>query len=699
MLNSKDVDFLIECLKKGIAIPGEYKYELFPTIQKEYELIYAGKIRKEDVLTDTDEIANVPLQIEKTLGENKNGEEDDWKNLLIFGDNLQILKTLYYNKEPLIKDKVKGKIKLIYIDPPFSLKQEFKGGKGQKAYVDKVKGAEFIEFLRKRLILMRELLSDDGVIYVHLDYRKIHYVKVIMDEIFGENNFINEITWKRTSAHNDSGKYGINTEYLLFYSKTENYTWNSQFLKYSEKHLARFKRTDSDGRKWTDSPLTAKGLSGGGYTYEYKGVTDIWRCPIETMQKLDQEGKLHITKTGGIRVKKYLDELKGTPIQCLWDDIDPINSQSKERVSYPTQKPEELLRRIILSATNEGDLIMDCFAGSGTTLAVAEKTNRRWIGCDIGKLSLYTIQKRMLEIGESKNLFNPRKKYQKFAKAFSVITAGLYDLGKVFSLSEEKYKAFVKNLFDIEETSKLTIQGISIDGEKRGYYVKIYPYWDVNHREADVDEEYVEELHKHIGNRIKERFYIVAPANSVAFINDYYELEGVKYYFLKIPYQVIKELHNTDFKKLRQPQSAGQINDLEEAVGFHFIRQPEVKSELITINQKFFIRITKFMSDYCFDEDGVELENFESLSMVLIDNNPGEDKNQFIMTDYYFAQDLIKETKKEIEEMDEVEIRKELTQTTQILIPVQPVCRKVRSIYIDIYGNEFIESFTTEEIK
>lgn len=172
MLNSKDVDFLIECLKKGIEIPGEYKYELFPTIQKEYELIYAGKIRKEDVLTDTDEIANVPLQIEKTLGENKNGEEDDWKNLLIFGDNLQILKTLYYNKEPLIKDKVKGKIKLIYIDPPFSLKQEFKGGKGQKAYVDKVKGAEFIEFLRKRLILMRELLSDDGVIYVHLDYRK-----------------------------------------------------------------------------------------------------------------------------------------------------------------------------------------------------------------------------------------------------------------------------------------------------------------------------------------------------------------------------------------------------------------------------------------------------------------------------------------------------------------------------------------------
>jgi adenine-specific DNA-methyltransferase len=695
MLNKNDIDFLIECLKNGTNIPIEYKYDLFPTTQKEYELIYAGKMRKEDVLTDTDEIANVPLQIEKTLGESKDVEE--WDNLLIFGDNLQILKTLYYNKEPIVKNKVKGKVKLIYIDPPFSLKQEFKGGKGQKAYVDKVKGAEFIEFLRKRLILMRELLSDDGVIYVHLDYRKIHYVKVIMDEIFGENNFINEITWKRTSAHNDSGKYGINTEYLLFYSKSENYTWNPQFSRYSEKHLARFKRVDEDGRKWTDSPLTAKGLSGGGYTYTYRGVTDVWRCPIETMRKLDDEGKLHITKTGGLRVKKYLDELKGTPIQCLWDDIDPINSQSKERVSYPTQKPEELIKRIILSSTNEGDLIMDCFAGSGTTLAVAEKTNRRWIGCDIGKLSLYTIQKRLLEIRDSKDLINPKKKYLKSAKSFSVITAGLYDLGKVFSLSEDKYKSFVKNLFDIEDTKRNTIQGITVDGEKRGFYVKIYPYWDEKLREADVDEEYIEELHRHIGSRLKERFYIIAPANSVAFINDYYEIEGIKYYFLKIPYQVIRELHNTDFKKLKQPQSANQINDLEEAVGFHFIRQPEVKSEITRINDKWFVRLTKFMSDYSFDEEGTILSNFESLSMVLVDNNPAENDSQFIMTDYFFAQDLIKKTEKEIQEMDERDIRNELITKKQILVPIQPIDQQVRCIYIDIYGNEFIESFNTEE--
>lgn len=693
MINSVDKDILINLLKDGQNIPPEYKEILFPCTQKECELVYAGKTRKEDIYSDTDEISNVPLQVEKTFT-NEVVSEDAWKNLLVFGDNFQILKTFFYNVDPLIKDKVKGKIKLIYIDPPFSLKQEFKGGKGQKAYIDKVKGSEFVEFLRKRLILMRELLSDDGVIYVHLDYRKIHYIKVIMDEVFGENNFINEITWKRTGAHNDSGKYGINTEYILFYSKTENYHWNPQFMEYSEKHLARFHRKDEDGRLWTDSPLTAKGLSGGGYKYTYRGVTDVWRCPLETMERIDKENLLYITKTGGLRVKKYLDDLKGTPLQCLWNDIDPINSQSKERVSYPTQKPEELLHRILLSTTVEGDLILDCFAGSGTTLAVAEKMGRKWIGCDIGKLSLYTIQKRLLEIDKSKSLTEPKKNYKKRAMPFSVVSAGLYDLGKVFSQSEGEYKSFVRHLFDITETKKKTINGIGIDGEKRGYFVKIYPYWDKNLRDADVDCEYVEELHRHIGDRIKDRFYIVAPANSVAFINDYYEIDGVKYFFLKIPYQVIRELHNSDFRKLKQPQSINEVNDLEEAVGFHFIRQPEVVSTLVTICNTKYVEISRFFSDYNFDEEGSELKNFESLSMVLVDNNASLQNPQFIMTDYFFAQDLVSITEKQIEEETDAVLRQTLVKSNYLLVPIHPKRNHVRLIYIDIYGNEFIESFS-----
>lgn len=689
---------IIACLENGEAIPEEYKTLLFPINNKEYELNYFGKMRKEDILSDTDEVNSIPFQLERTIGDVSG---DEWRNLLIFGDNLQILKSLYFNQDPLIADRVKGTVKLVYIDPPFSLKQEFKGKKGEKAYADKVKGAEFVEFLRRRLIILKELLADDGSIFVHLDYRKNHYIKVVMDEVFGEANFINEITWKRTSAHNDAGKFGINTEYILFYAKNaENYTWHQQYAEYSEKHLKRYHRKDKDGRHWTDSPLTAKGLSGGGYTYTYKGVEGLWRCPESTMKEYDKKGLLYITKTGGIRIKKYLDELKGTPLQCLWDDIDPVNSQSKERVNYPTQKPEELIERIILSVTNPGDIVLDCFAGSGTTLVAAEKLNRRWIGCDIGKLSIYTIQKRLLEIKRSKAYtslenISANSLYGKDVKPFSVLTAGLYDLSKVFSMDEGEYKKFVMSLFDIEDIGQKNIHGVSIDGEKKGYYVKIYPYWDEKFRSADIDEEYVEELHKHIGSSLQDRFYIVAPATCVAFINDYYEIDGVKYYFLKIPYQVIKELHSNSFKKLKQPQNEKEINDLENAIGFHFIRQPEVESTIVKKGKEYFLKITKFLSDYDFDEDGEILKNFESLSMVLIDNCNKEGNVPFNMSEYYFAEDLL--VNKKDSKKDEETVREKLKKCKHILVPIKSNTNMVKIVYIDIYGNEFMETKILEE--
>jgi site-specific DNA-methyltransferase (adenine-specific)/adenine-specific DNA-methyltransferase len=272
----------------------------------------------------------------------------------------------------------------------------------------------------------------------------------------------------------------------------------------------------------------------------------------------------------------------------------------------------------------------------------------------------------------------------------------LYDLGKVFSLSEDRYKPFVKNLFDIDDVDKKDINGVSIDGEKRGYFVKIYPYWDEKMRQADVDTEYLQELHRHIGERIKNRFYIVAPANSVAFVNDYYEIDGIKYYFLKIPYQVIKELHNQNFKKIMQPQSSAQINDLEEAVGFHFIRQPEVETSLEIYNGESSILLKKFMSDYSIDESGKEIANFESLSMVLIDNDYN---GNFVMKDYYFSKDLIKDSKKKSVTLKEVDddIRNELKKAKIIHIPVKKPGKRIAVIYIDIYGNEFKEEFTMRD--
>jgi site-specific DNA-methyltransferase (adenine-specific)/adenine-specific DNA-methyltransferase len=376
-------------------------------------------------------------------------------------------------------------------------------------------------------------------------------------------------------------------------------------------------------------------------------------------------------------------------IDSNWTDI----SGYSQDTGYPTENSEELLKRVILSASKEGDIVMDFFGGSGTTAVVAEKLGRRWITCDIGKLSYYTIQKRLLEISDSKDMYTQKKKYCKNASSFSCISAGLYDLAKVFSLAEDRYKSFVMNLFDIEAIEKNTINGVQIDGEKRGYFVKIYPYWNAEMREADVDENYIQEIHKNIGDKIKNRFYIIAPANNVAFVNDYFEIEGIKYYFLKIPYQVIKELHNQNFKRIRQPQSINQINDLDEAIGF--IRQPEVESRLDYSNHNYTVRLEKFMSDYVLDENGNEIENFESLSMILIDQDY---TGRFVMRDYYFAKDLLptRKIKKKVEE-DEDEIRNKLKKSHFIDIPLKTSkTGKAMLIYVDIYGNEFKETFSLE---
>lgn len=634
-LNKNDIEFLIECLKSGKEIPAEYKYAIFPTKQKEYELAYAGKARKEDILADNEEAKAVPLQIEKVFNGTKYPlAAKDWHNLLVFGDNLQILKTFYKNEDELIKGKVKGKVKLIYIDPPFATENDFKGDKGQKAYSDKAKGAEFVEYLRRRLIVARELLADDGSIYIHLDEKKSHYIKIVMDELF---KFQREIVWRIgwLSGYKTKAKNWIrNHDVILFYTKTDDFLFNKEYIPYPADYVRR------DGAK----------PEGDGYAIE-----DTWNS-----NEIDQMNSIQIM------------------------------SFSDEKTGYPTQKNENLLARIIKSATNEGDLVLDFFCGSGTTLAVAEKLGRRWIGCDIGKFAIYTTQKRLLEIGDSKDLVNPKNKYGKIAKSFGVVTSGLYDLGKIFALKKEEYIIFVKRLFEVDEAKIKSIGGVNLDGKRREFYVKIFPYWEV--KNASVDEKYLQELHKNLGAKIDGRMYIIVPANNVHFINDYHQIGDVRYYFLKVPYQIIKELHKVQFKKLRQPQSKKQINDIDEAIGFHFIRQPEVKSEIKATKGKITLKIKKFESAYDQDETGEKLKNFESLAMVLVDlKYNGE---QFLMSKYFFAQDLLGGHDDEDEKSDD-EIRKELQKRKEIVIEFDSTeCGKeVVAIYVDIYGNEFREVF------
>jgi len=638
-LNKHDIEFLIDCLKNGKEIPEVYKYAIFPTKQKEYELVYAGKMRKEDVLADTEEAKPVPLQIEKVFnGKKYPFYSKDWHNLLVFGDNLQILKTFNENKDPLVKNKIKGKVKLIYIDPPFATKDEFQSKEGAKAYNDKKKGAEFVEFMRKRLIVAKELLSNDGGIFIHLDWKKAHYIKLVMDEIFGENKFRNEIIWTYSgpSAPNQQ-QFSRKHEVIFWYSKSDDWVFNRDAIRipYHESTAGKF---ESEGTGFGGEKAD---LSQG------KIPEDWWYLPI---------------------VARIRTEI----------------------LDYPTQKPEALLSRIIKATTNEGDIVLDFFCGSGTTLAVAEKLNRRWIGCDIGKLAIYTTQKRLLEIDQSKDLGDTKKKYSKVAKSFAVVTSGLYDLGKIFALQKDEYINFVKNLFEIEETKTTKIGGVDIDGKKREFYAKIFPYWEL--KNASVDEKYLQELHKSIGQKIDGRFYIIAPANNVNFISDYHQIGNVRYYFLKVPYQIIKELHKVQFKKFCQPQSKRNVNDLDEAIGFHFIRQPEVKSEIKKLKDKVVFKIKKFESAYSQDETGEKLGNFESLAMLLVDLN--YDGEKFMMTNYYFAQDLLNHKTSDEEESEE-EIKKELKKQKEIIkeFPKKDCGKEIMAIYVDIYGNEFREVF------
>ncbi|MBA7556775.1 hypothetical protein ES705_49494 [subsurface metagenome] len=335
-----------------------------------------------------------------------------------------------------------------------------------------------------------------------------------------------------------------------------------------------------------------------------------WTFSQDKINELEKKCRIRLSKSD---TPQYLiDPTEVILIDTNWTDIPGYSTST----GYPTENSEQLLEHIIKSTSNEGDLVLDFFAGSGTTAAVAEKLSRKWIVCDIGKLSFYTMQKRLLNIQESKDLEKPKKKYGKQAKTFITVNTGYYDLKKVFELKQEKYKEFVMELFEVESIKK-SISGIKVEGQKKdGYFVSIFPYWQFQN--ASVDEEYLQDLHSHIGNKVGSRFYIIAPANYVDFISDYCEIGKVRYYFLKVPYQIIKELHKVEFKKFRQPQSKSNVNDLDDAVGFHFMRQPEVISKLTNNTE---IIISKFFSDITEEEPGKEPKNFESLAMVLIDKN------------------------------------------------------------------------------
>jgi DNA modification methylase len=343
----------------------------------------------------------------------------DWKNLLIWGDNKLVMSSL-------IKQGWAGKINLIYIDPPFFTGADFtvrtKLGDEEiekepsiieeRAYKDTWSGgiASYLKYMYERLVLMRELLAENGSIYVHLDWHVGHYVKVMMDEIFGYENFRNEIVWQRTLGHHLASTMDVMTDYILWYSKTNDFIYLQQYQSLSEDELKeKFPFVEEEtGRRFTHEKLekTSNRYSKGEVRIIQgrKVVSNVgWTWTQETFDKRLKENPHCIfwTGEGRPRYKRYADEYEGRKLGNLWTDIMPLGSGSDERIEYDTQKPEALLNRIILASSNPGDIVSDFFCGSGTTLAVAEKLGRRWIGSDLSKFAIQVTRKRLLDIHNS----------------------------------------------------------------------------------------------------------------------------------------------------------------------------------------------------------------------------------------------------------------------------------------------------------
>jgi len=459
---------ILKLLEADRPLPDKYRFLLFDD-KREVELVWNGKTNEVtnivlpfQVIEQVDEpraekLADTDLQLSMfdTRGRQKSG----WTNKLIWGDNKLILSSL---KNGAMREEIEqnGGIKLIYIDPPFDVGADFSMDIeiGDETFTKKPnvleelayrdtwgKGADsFMAMIYERLILMRDLLADDGSIYVHCDYRVNSYLRSILDEIFGSNNFVNEIIWKRGNHKSTENMFMISHDSIVFYAKSKDYLFNPQFGAYEKDYIEKYySNIEPDGRRYQLQGMYGKGAGSALYFGDRllsppKGLH--WRWGQDRINEAMENGLIVFPRDGeGMpRFKDYLDDKKGVPVRTIWDDVYEVNSQALERIDYPTQKPEALLKRIIKASSNENDLVADFFCGSGTTLAVAEKLNRKWIGSDLGKFAIHTTRKRM--IGIQREL----KKEKKDFRAFEILNLGKYErahyIGVNLNLREEEQK-------------------------------------------------------------------------------------------------------------------------------------------------------------------------------------------------------------------------------------------------------------------
>ena len=525
-LTEQEQQEIVRFIEADKPLPEKYRFLLFED-KREVELVWNGK---------TNEVCNIvlPFQVIEQVDEPRAERSEagrqltlfdldargrqlkGWTNKLIWGDNKLILSSL--KNGPLREEIEKqGGLKLIYIDPPFDVGADFSMDIeiGEDTFTKKPnileeiayrdtwgKGADsFIAMIYERLVLMRDLLADDGLLFLHIGWNVSHHIRLVLDEVFGSSNFINQIIWRRQTAHSDIGQgsrhLGRIHDVVLLYSKSDRFTWNMQYQPYSEEYARGFYKEiePETGRRYQLGDITAPGgASKGNPYYEFLGVTRFWRFSEPRMKELHEKGIIVQKNPGTVpRQKRFLDEMPGVPLQDLWLDINTVQPQAKERTGYSTQKPELILERIISLASNEGDLVADFFGGSGTTAAVAEKLGRRWIVSDLGKFAIHTTRKRL--IGVQRALKAEGKNY----RAFEILNLGKYERQHYIGINpnlraaeqqkqmEEKEEAFLDLILRAYRAEKTT--GFAcFHGKRAGRLVAVGP---VN---LPVTRLYVEEI-------------------------------------------------------------------------------------------------------------------------------------------------------------------------------------------------------------
>jgi adenine-specific DNA-methyltransferase len=480
-LNDTDKNRIIELIKAGEKLPKEYIYKLFAD-EEDVFLFWNG--RKEDVtnialpfhsIEHIDEPRKEAAKQQASMFETdfRGRQIKGWTNKLIWGDNKLILSSLANGplREEIEKE---GGLKLIYIDPPFAVGADFgfnieigseKAEKKQSiieeiAYRDTWgKGiSSYLSMMYERLKLMHTLLAEDGSIYVHLDWRMTHHIKLILDDIFGSDKYCNQLIWKRgkmKGAKAVGNQYGRNHDTILFYTKSDKYLYNRQFIPYEDDYIKqRYTKDDRDGKgPYTDQPIGTRSK--------------------ENIEQFRKEGRIFKTSGNTERIKFYLYEMDGIAMDDTWIDIDEVNSMAIDNTKYATQKPEPLLERIIKTSSNEGDLIADFFCGSGTTAAVAEKLGRKWIAADLGRFAIHTTRKRL--IGVQREL----QKNGKDFRAFEILNLGKYERQFFMDdLTNGKRKAKEDLYVDLilEAYKAKRIDGHStLHGQKAGRFVHVGP--------------------------------------------------------------------------------------------------------------------------------------------------------------------------------------------------------------------------------